>query len=186
MEITKTLFITDREKWRKWLEDNFQKEKEIWIIIYKIYTGKKSIQYEEAVEEALCFGWIDGVMRRIDDEKYAQRFSPRSSDSVWSLLNKKRALRMIKEGKMIEAGLNTIRSAKKTGKWQTAYSSKIKPLLPPGLKKVFRQNTLAFKNFNKFSNSQQLSYIYWMLSAKKDETRRKRISIIVERSSKKS
>ncbi|OGM24836.1 hypothetical protein A2715_03655 [Candidatus Woesebacteria bacterium RIFCSPHIGHO2_01_FULL_39_32] len=184
MEITETLFVENRNKWRKWLKNYHDKEKEVWLIYFKKHTGKFSIAYNDAVEEAICFGWIDGKVRSIDAEKYMQRFSPRNPDSVWSLLNKKRALKMIKEGKMTGAGLKTIKYAKKTGKWQAAYSSKTKPGLPPDLKRALKENVSAYKNFDNFSNSQQLAYIFWILSAKRDETRKGRVKIVVERSSK--
>jgi len=182
MLIGKTRLFGDQASWRKWLEKYSQKEKEIWVIIYKKHTTKKSISYEKAVEEALCFGWIDGVMKSIDDEKFAQRFSPRSADSVWSLLNKKRALKMIREGKMTPAGLEKIKYAKVNGKWQAAYSSKKSPGLPPDLKSRFKENRIAYKNFLNFTNSQKLGYIYWILSARKTGTRNNRINIVVERS----
>jgi uncharacterized protein YdeI (YjbR/CyaY-like superfamily) len=184
MKLGETLFVENRNKWREWLSRNFDKEKEVWIIYYKKHTGKLSIPYDDAVEEALCFGWIDGKVRSIDSQKYMQRYSPRSPDSVWSLLNKKRVQKMIKEDKMTQAGLKLVKFAKKSGKWQAAYSSKTKPGLPPDLKIAFEKNSKAHKNFNKFSNSQQLAYIFWVLSAKRKETRETRIKVVVERSSK--
>src|SRR3989337_2900817 len=184
MNIGKTLSVENRKGWRVWLRKNHRIEKDIWLEIYKKHANRGGITYEEAVEEALCFGWIDGIMRRLDDDRIVQRFSPRNPDSVWSLLNKKRALKMIKEGKMTGAGLKTIKYAKKTGKWQAAYSSKTKPGLPPDLKRALKENVSAYKNFDNFSNSQQLAYIFWILSAKRDETRKGRVKIVVERSSK--
>ena len=184
MGITNTLHIIDRKGWREWLKENHDKETEVWLIYFKKHTDKPSIPYGDAVEEALCFGWIDGKVRSIDDERYMQRYSPRNPDSVWSLLNKKRALKMIKEGKMTKAGLKTIKFAKETGKWQAAYSSKAKPGLPPDLRRAFKENNVAYRNFNNLSNSQQLAYIFWVLSAKREETRDKRTKTVVERSSK--
>jgi len=90
MKITKTLYVTTRDEWRSWLEKNHKSEKEIWLIYYKKHTGKPRIPYDDAVEEALCFGWIDSIIKRIDEKKYAQKFSPRKQNSVWSDLNKKR------------------------------------------------------------------------------------------------
>jgi len=109
MEITKTLYITTRAKWRKWLEKNHNTEKEIWLIYYKKHTGKPRIPYDDAVEEALCFGWIDSIIKRIDEEKYTQNFSPRKQNSVWSDLNKKRVKKLIEEGKITKAGFGTIK-----------------------------------------------------------------------------
>ncbi|OGM13784.1 hypothetical protein A3A76_04705 [Candidatus Woesebacteria bacterium RIFCSPLOWO2_01_FULL_39_23] len=184
MNIGKTLSVENRKGWRVWLRKNHRIEKDIWLEIYKKHANRGGITYEEAVEEALCFGWIDGIMRRLDDDRIVQRFSPRNPDSVWSLLNKKRALKMIKEGKMTEAGLKTIRIAKKTGKWQAAYSSKTKPTLPPDLKKALIENQIAYTNFNKFSDSIQLAYIFWILAAKRQETKSARIKVVIDRSSK--
>lgn len=180
MEIGRKLEVRNRDAWRRWLEKNHNKEKEIWLTLFKKHSGRVGISYVDAVEEALCFGWIDGIMKRVDEEKHVQRFSPRKPDSVWSLLNKKRALKMIKEGKMTEAGLKLVDYAKKTGKWQVAYSSKTKPKLPPDLKKAFKENNIAYKNFSAFSNSQQLAYIFWVLGAKRKETREKRIKVVIE------
>jgi uncharacterized protein YdeI (YjbR/CyaY-like superfamily) len=104
MEIGETLYVTNREDFRKWLEENHQSKKEIWLIQYKKATKKPSINYVEAVEEALCFGWIDGLEKGMDIERYALRFSPRRQKSNWTDTNKERARRMIAQGKMMEAG----------------------------------------------------------------------------------
>ena len=116
MEITKTLYITNRVDWRAWLERNNDTEKEVWLIYYKKHTGKPRIPYDDAVEEALCFGWIDSTVKRVDDEKFAQKFTPRKNKSNWSDLNKKRAKKMIREGRMTKAGLTKIEEAKRNGK----------------------------------------------------------------------
>jgi uncharacterized protein YdeI (YjbR/CyaY-like superfamily) len=104
MEIGETLYVTDRDDFRKWLIDNHQKKKEIWLVQYKKSARKPSINYVEAVEEALCFGWIDNIEKSIDAERYALRFSPRRSKSNWTNTNKDRARRMIAEGRMMPAG----------------------------------------------------------------------------------
>ncbi len=105
MKLGKILYIPNRAKWRKWLEKNHGKAKDIWLIYYKKHTGKSSITYNDAVEEALCFGWIDSTVKGIDKEKYAQRFSPRRSKSPWSPMNKERMRKLIKLKKVIPAGL---------------------------------------------------------------------------------
>ena len=105
MKIGKTLYLKNRKEWRRWLEKSHQKEPEIWLICYKKHTGKTSIPYNDAVEEALCYGWIDSNEKGIDREKYAQRFSPRKPKSNWSVVNKERVRRLIKLGKMTPAGL---------------------------------------------------------------------------------
>lgn len=108
MEIGETLYVTTREAFRKWLEMNHQKRKEIWLIRYKKAAKKPSIDYVQAVEEAICFGWIDNLEKSIDAERYALRFSPRRPKSNWTGTNKERARRMIAEGKMTEAGRATL------------------------------------------------------------------------------
>jgi uncharacterized protein YdeI (YjbR/CyaY-like superfamily) len=104
MEISETLYVTDREGFRQWLEQNHKSKKEIWLIQYKKAAKKPSITYEDAVEEALCFGWIDGTQKSMDAERYALRFSPRRPKSNWTETNKERARRLIATGKMTEAG----------------------------------------------------------------------------------
>lgn len=106
--ITKTLYVKNRNEWRKWLEKHHNKEPEIWLIYYRKATGKPSIPYNDAVEEALCFGWIDSLEKGIDEERFAQRFTPRKTNSPWSQTNKERVQRLIKLGKMTSAGLAKI------------------------------------------------------------------------------
>lgn len=108
MEIGETLYVTSRDDLRKWLEKNHNSKKELWLIQYKKATKKPSINYVEAVEEAICFGWIDGFEKSMDSERYATRFSPRRPKSNWTETNKERARRMIAQGKMTEAGLATL------------------------------------------------------------------------------
>jgi uncharacterized protein YdeI (YjbR/CyaY-like superfamily) len=108
MEIGETLYVTDRDQFRKWLIENHRIKKEIWVIKYKKSTKKPSIDYVEAVEEAICFGWIDGFEKGIDAERYAIRFSPRRPKSNWTNTNKDRARRMIAEGRMSPAGRATL------------------------------------------------------------------------------
>jgi len=108
MEIGETLYVTDRKDFRKWLAENHKSKKEIWLIQYKKATKKPSINYVEAVEEALCFGWIDNIEKSMDAERYATRFSPRRPKSNWTETNKDRARRLIAEGKMTEAGFASL------------------------------------------------------------------------------
>lgn len=110
MQITKTFYPKSREKWRKWLSKNYNKEKEIWLIYYKKTTGKPSIPYNDAVEEALCFGWIDSIEKSIDSERFAGRFTPRKPKSGWSKSNIERVKNLIKEGKMTQFGLAKFRN----------------------------------------------------------------------------
>ena len=105
MDIGETLLVTSRQGWRNWLSQHHTEQKEIWLIYYKKSSGKSGISYEESVEEALCFGWIDGVFKGIDEETYAGRFTPRRAKSPWSASNRTRVARLLQEGRMTEAGL---------------------------------------------------------------------------------
>jgi uncharacterized protein YdeI (YjbR/CyaY-like superfamily) len=171
----------DRIEWRKWLEDNHSSEKEVWVIVHKKKSRKKGLKYPEAVEEAICFGWIDSRMQSIDSDRFHLRFSPRRKRSIWSKNNKETAERMIRAGKMTQAGIETISEAKRNGKWDAAYSSEMGSTIPDDLAKALKENELAWKNFNKFSNSTKLQYIYWVNNAKKIETRQRRINIVVRK-----
>jgi len=113
MKIGKTLHVTSRSEWRNWLSENHSKEKEIWFIFYRKSTGKKSIVYNDAVEEALCYGWIDSTVKGIDNEKFAQRFSPRRAGSNLSEMNKVRIRNLKASGKMTKAGLQALALVKK-------------------------------------------------------------------------
>ena len=108
MEITKTLSVHDKNEWRTWLRENQDKEKEIWLVFYKKGTGKQTMSLTEAIDEAICFGWIDNVQKKVDDERYTLRFTPRRPNSSWSKRTIERAKRLIAEGKMTKSGLETL------------------------------------------------------------------------------
>ncbi len=171
----------DQNEWRIWLEENHSSEKEVWVTIQKKNSGRKGLNYLDAVEEAICYGWIDSKMQSIDSQRFRQRFSPRRKNSIWSKKNRETAEKMIRTGKMSEAGLKTIKIAKENGKWDIAYSSQLVPTIPSDLTEALKKNELAWRNFHKFSNSTRFQYIYWVTSAKKDETRRKRIVEVVKK-----
>lgn len=179
-----TLFCKNRNEWRAWLEQNHSLYKEIWLIYYKKHTKKPTVSYNDAVEEALCFGWIDSLVKSIDTETYMQKYTPRKPKSVWSLANVKRVAKMIKENKMTQAGLDIIEIAKNNGQWDKAYSSKTQFEIPQELLKALKANPTAFKNFYNFPPSSQNNYVGWILSAKKEETIKRRVAFVVNRSEK--
>ncbi len=168
------LYISNRKEWRKWLKENHSIVKEVWLIYYKKHTGKPRIPYDDAVEEALCFGWIDSTVKRIDDEKYCQKFTPRKDKSNWSDHNKNRVAKMIKRGKMTTAGMDKIKAAKKNGEWNKKIVAEIKFEMPSELSHVLSANKKAKEFFNELSPSHKKQYIGWIASAKKVETREKR------------
>jgi len=179
-----TLYCKNRDDWRVWLEKNHFSTSEIWLIYYKKHTKKETVSYNEAVEEALCFGWIDSLVKSIDTQTYMQKYTPRRKNSIWSELNKTRVQKMISEGKMTQAGYDQIEIAKKNGQWEKAYSSKTEFEMPKELLKALKANPIAFKNFYNFPPSGQNNYIGWIISAKREDTIKRRIAFVVERSKK--
>ena len=173
MKKTETLYVTNRDDWRSWLEKNHETEKEIWLIYYKRHTAKSTIPYDHAVEEALCFGWIDSIIKRIDAEKYARKFTPRTAKSTWSQLNIRRARKMIAEGKMTTAGLKLFRETKKRGFKPELPKKRL--VLPSDLKQALANNKKAWENFKNFAPGYRRLYIGWITDAKRKETREKRI-----------
>jgi len=168
------LYISNRKEWRKWLNVNHSIVKEVWLIYYKKHTGKPRIPYDDAVEEALCFGWIDSTIKRIDDEKYCQKFTPRNDKSNWSKLNKKRVAKLIKQNIMTKAGMDKINTAKKNRNWDKRIATEINFEMPSELSQLLSANKIAKEFFNELSASHKKQYIGWIASAKKIETREKR------------
>jgi uncharacterized protein YdeI (YjbR/CyaY-like superfamily) len=176
MNSTETVYFATREEWREWLQQNHASRKGIWLIFYKKGSGKPRVRYGDAVEEALCFGWIDSTAKGIDEEKYAQRFTPRKRDSQWSETNVARVEKLIKEGRMCEAGLAKYRDA-------GARRSTVRDLdkvTPPGLMEALEKDPKALAYFKKFPPSQTKLYYRWINSAKREETKQKRIAESVE------
>lgn len=169
------MYITDREQWRKWLSEHHAGVAGIWLIFYKKETRQPTIDYEDAVEEALCFGWIDSIIKKIDNDRYVRKFTPRKDKSRWSALNKKRANKMIKEGRMTDLGLTKIKAAKKSGLWEKDGRPQISLDVPAELSKVLAQNKKAKENFDKLALSYRRQYIGWIAIAKKAETKKRRI-----------
>jgi uncharacterized protein YdeI (YjbR/CyaY-like superfamily) len=180
MELNNALSFRNRDEWRKWLEKNHKKEKEVWLVHYKKHSGKIGIQLEEAVEEAICFGWIDGKLKKVDEERFILKYSLRKANSIWSKLNREKAEKMIKAGKMTTAGLITIEQARKSGSWNNAYTSLKRDRIPPDLGRALAKDKRALDNFQSFANSYRNMYIRWIMSAKTDETRKKRIEKVVK------
>ena len=147
MKIGKTLYVVDRNGWRAWLAKNHSKETEIWLIYYKKASGKPRIPYNDAVEEALCFGWIDSIVKKIDEEKFAQRFSPRRPGSGLSQANKERIRKLIIEKRMKKAGLAAVSHAYDPGLDHDGFT------VPEDILKVIRKNPDAWKHFQNLPGS---------------------------------
>jgi uncharacterized protein YdeI (YjbR/CyaY-like superfamily) len=181
-DISKALYFANRAEWRTWLEQNHDRGKEALLIHYRSSSHKKSVSHPDAVEEALCFGWIDSILRRRDDESFILKYTPRKANSVWSKVNRDKAEQLIKSGKMTPAGLVKIEEAKKNGNWDNAYTSLIKDELPDDLTRALIQNKKAWWNFQKFAATYRNMYIGWVNDAKTEATRQKRIKEIIYRS----
>lgn len=165
---------TNRKEWREWLEKNHHTCFGVWLIYYKVKSGKPSVQYSEAVKEALCFGWIDSKVKSLDEERYMQIFTPRKPKSVWSKLNKQYIEELIEQGLMTEAGLEKIEAAKQDGSWNKLDAIE-DLIIPADLKQALEANETANRYFELFSNSSKKNILFWIESAKRPETRLKRI-----------
>jgi uncharacterized protein YdeI (YjbR/CyaY-like superfamily) len=171
---TAAIYAKDRKAWRQWLAKNHRTEKSVWLIIHHKSSATPSVYYEEAVEEALCFGWIDSTAYKRDGESKYQFFAVRKAKSNWSKINQERAARMIKEKRMTPAGQLMIDLAKESGTW-SALDAVHALVIPPDLQKAFARNKTALKNFSAFPPSSRKIILYWVLSAKREETRQQRI-----------
>jgi uncharacterized protein YdeI (YjbR/CyaY-like superfamily) len=166
-----------RMEWRAWLEENHAGAHEVWLVFYKRRTLASSLTYNDAIEEALCFGWIDGVRRALDDRRYMHRhrLSPRKLDSKWSELNKARAQRMLDTGLMKPTGLRAIEEAKRNGHWAAPVRRPPACPISPEFESHLRKNEKAAEFFASLAPSCQRRYRDWIASAKREETRARRI-----------
>ena len=145
MDIGKTLYVTNRNDWRAWLAANYKEEKEIWLVYYRKETGKPRIPYNDAVEEALCYGWIDSTQKKLDDERFAQRFSPRKKNSELSQANKERIIKLIAQKKMTKAGLSAIAHVFQP---ETEHIEEF--IIPPDILQPLKADKQAWINFKQF------------------------------------
>lgn len=169
----------NRQEWRNWLKDNHEYSEGIWVIYYKKGSKKPTVSYDDAVEEALSFGWIDSTANTLDEERYMQLFTPRKPKSTWSRINKQRVEKLMKLGMMTPAGLEKIEIAKKNGSW--SMMDDVEDLIvPDDLEIEFRKNKKARINYNNFSNSVKKQILWLIISAKRPETRKRRIEKVIK------
>jgi uncharacterized protein YdeI (YjbR/CyaY-like superfamily) len=169
------VYVHDRSGWRAWLAANHSTSPGIWLIYYKKESGKPRVQYDEAVEEALCYGWIDSLPNKLDDERYMQLFTPRKSKSTWSKLNKQRVERLIAEGLMTPYGLAKIEIARANGTW-TVLDEIEELIVPPDLREALHAVPQAEANFEAFSISVRKGILSWISGARRPETRAERVA----------
>ncbi len=178
----KEVYVKNREEWREWLHENHNKEKKgIWLIFFKKKTKIPTLEYNHAVEEALCFGWVDSIIKKIDEEKYVRKFTPRDSKSLWSPSNKRRVKEMIKQGKMTEHGLAKINAAQESGLWDKKDRPQIDFDTPPELEKALGKNKKAREFFEQLAPSYKKQFIGWIKVAKRRETKEKRLFQTIEK-----
>lgn len=169
-----TCYAKTRMEWRAWLQKNHQTAKSVWLIMYKKDSGTPSVYYPEAVNEALCFGWIDSKANKRDADSYYQYFAKRNPKSNWSKVNKNKVDQLLAAGLMTPAGMEMIELAKRTGTWN-ALDDVDNLTIPEDLQQAFDQNELALTNWNAFSRSSRRGILEWILNAKRAESRSKRI-----------
>ena len=179
----KPKFFSSPEQFREWLEKNHDRADELLIGFHKKDSGKKSITYPQALDEALCFGWIDGVRRRLDETSYTIRFTPRKPKSIWSNVNVRHVERLKKAGRMAEPGLRAyaLRDPKRTGIY--AFENEARELSPE-FEKKFRANKPAWEFFQSEPPSIRRVCVFWVMGAKKEETRLRRLDSLIDSASK--
>jgi uncharacterized protein YdeI (YjbR/CyaY-like superfamily) len=170
----------NQKAWEAWLKKNVTDPEGIWLRFRKKNSGLKSVTYQEAVEVALCYGWIDGQAKGFDDESWLQRFTPRGPKSIWSKINRAKALALIKSGRMRPGGLAAIETAKKNGRWKGAYDSHRTSTPPADLQKALAKNPGAKSFFASLDSQNRYAVLFRIQTAKNAETRKKRIEKFVE------
>jgi uncharacterized protein YdeI (YjbR/CyaY-like superfamily) len=169
-----------RDQWRRWLEKHHTIETEAWLILYKKKYQDQGLALDEAIEEALCFGWIDGKLNRLDEKCFMLRFSPRTETSIWSMSNIRRVEKLIKAGKMTEAGEKKINQAQENGQWEAAIRREQVDIIPEDLASALHKVDGAITAYRALPASRKKQYIYWLQSAKRKETKQSRIQKIIE------
>lgn len=178
-ELQKIAF-PDQKAWEKWLKTNHRKSDGIWLQLARKSSGTPSVTYTEAIETALCYGWIDGQKQAHSPEAWLQKFTPRGRRSIWSRINREKALALIENGKMGPAGLAEVERAKQDGRWEQAYDSPSSAKIPPDLQAALNKSPRAKAFFGTLEGRNRYAILWRLQTAKKAETRAKRIALFVE------
>ena len=165
----KTLDVQTLEQWRSWLADHHDSESEVWLVFYKRHTGRPSIAYQDALDEALCFGWVDSLIKRLDEARYARKFTPRKPDSKWSTVNRKHYARLKASGRLKPPGLNRAPTDRSYDK------PPLPSTIPEYIQKTLQGKPIAWRNFEGLAPSHRRNYIAWIDSAKRQETKMRRL-----------
>lgn len=176
-EPTGTFYPRNKKEWRKWLEKNHEKKDSVWLVMYKKASGQPTVSWSEAVDQALCFGWIDSIKKKRDEESSIQFFCKRKPQSTWSKINKNKTEHLITAGLMMDAGYKSIEAAKATGSWHIL--DEVEALvIPDDLEKAFKMHAGSGEYFTGLSRSVKKMMLQWIVMAKKAETRYKRVTEI--------
>jgi uncharacterized protein YdeI (YjbR/CyaY-like superfamily) len=170
----RTLEVRSRRQWRSWLRQHHDSETEIWLVFHKCHTAEKSIKYNDAVEEALCFGWIDSIVRRLDDDRYARKFTRRKPSSRWSTINRQRYADLKRRRLLAGPGLKR----PPTGLSGDAPRRSVS-VIPTYIEKQLKADERAWSYFEQLAPSYRRAYIGWIDSAKRDETKEKRLRVAI-------
>ena len=176
----KPVFFADREAFRAWLDEHHATASELWMGLYKKGSGRPSITWPEAVDEALCFGWIDSVRQRIDDDSYMNRFTPRKPNSNWSAVNLRRVEELTKQRRMRAAGLKAFRERREDKTATYSYEQRHQAKLDPAQHRRFRSKKRAWEWFQTQPMGYRTTAVYWVMSAKRPETRERRLTTLIE------
>lgn len=179
MEEKELLYFKNAQEWREWLHVNHHSSLGVFLIFYKVDSPFESMRWEEAVQVALCYGWIDSTVKKLDNHRRRQLFTPRKDKSVWSKVNKTYVDQLLANNLMHESGLRKIALAKQNGSWESLDHVE-ELVIPTDLEAAFSKNTMAYTHFNNFSKTYKKSYLYWLNQAKRPETRAARIEEIVK------
>lgn len=174
------LSFETQKLWRDWLEKHSTTSQGVWLKFYKKSSLVRSVTYAEALDEALCFGWIDSQIKGFDDKAYIQKFTPRRSKSMWSKVNRDNIERLIKEGKMHEAGLLQVEAAKKDGRWDAAYDSPKNMVVPEEFMRELAKHRKAYAFFQTLTKANTYAIAWNLYNAKKLETRQRRMKKFIE------
>jgi len=178
LEEKEHLYFKNAQEWREWLHDNHDMSQGVYLIFYRVNSTYESMRWEEAVQVAICYGWIDSTVKKLDDERRRQMFTPRKDKSVWSKLNKTYIEKLIADDLMHESGLRKIAIAKQNGSW-VSLDDLEDLVVPKDLEEAFNTNPTAFNHYNNFSKTYRKNYLYWLNQAKREATRKARIVEII-------
>ena len=169
----KTFLAQTPDQWRDWLQAHHDSESEVWLIFHKLHTGVASIDYKDALDEALCFGWVDSLVKRLDDRRYARKFTPRTANSRWSAINRKRYAALKASGRVTAAGINRAPTERGYDPRLPRFTMPTK--LPPYIETALRKRPAAMRHFEALAPSHRRQYVGWIESAKRDDTRARRL-----------